>query len=166
MKHFKWAVGWMGKHKILLALSILVNIVGVGLMTVEPYIFADLVDNVLMPQQFERLFPMLGLLVWFGLLEKQKYPTYSNCGGFWHRDPGWSVCLSHCFGVYGDAGRGDCLLCLYYPVSDFYCGWCSDFCRASGSTETNGRTWNIQIRRNKNDEENVGKCKENLSSDP
>ena len=68
MKHFKWAVDWMGKQKILLLLSIIVNIVGVGLMTVEPYIFADLVDNVLMPQQFERLFPMLGLSLLVGLI--------------------------------------------------------------------------------------------------
>lgn len=67
MKHYKWAIGWMGKYKILLALSILFNIVGVGLMAWEPYIFSDIVDNVLMPQHFERLFPMLGLSLLVGL---------------------------------------------------------------------------------------------------
>ncbi len=57
----------MGKHKYKLLCAILLDIVGVGLMTWEPYIFSDLIDNVLMPQQFERLFPMLGLSVLVGL---------------------------------------------------------------------------------------------------
>ncbi len=67
MKHFKWAIGWMGKHKCLLVLAIVLNIVGVALMTVEPYIFADIVDDVLIPMQFERLIPMLGLTLLVGL---------------------------------------------------------------------------------------------------
>lgn len=67
MKQYKWAFGWMGKYRFRLILAILFDIAGVGLMTWEPYIFKDIVDDVLMPQQFERLFPMLGLSVLVGL---------------------------------------------------------------------------------------------------
>ncbi len=67
MKQYKWAFEWMGKYKFRLILAIFFDIVGVGLMTWEPYIFKDIVDDVLMPQQFERLFPMLGLSVLVGL---------------------------------------------------------------------------------------------------
>ncbi|MBR3060301.1 MAG: ABC transporter ATP-binding protein [Oscillospiraceae bacterium] len=67
MKQYKWAFGWMGKYKYRLILAIFFNIAGVGLMTWEPYIFKDIVDDILMPQQFERLFPMLGLSVLVGL---------------------------------------------------------------------------------------------------
>ena len=67
MKQYKWAFGWMGRYKYRLILAIFFNIAGVGLMTWEPYIFKDIVDDVLMPQQFERLFPMLGLSVLVGL---------------------------------------------------------------------------------------------------
>lgn len=57
----------MGKYKYRLFFAIVLDIVGVGLMTWEPYIFSDLIDDVLMPQQFERLFPMLGLSLLVGL---------------------------------------------------------------------------------------------------
>ena len=57
----------MGKHRYRLILAIVFDIVGVGLMTLEPYIFKDIVDDILMPQQFERLFPMLGLTLIVGL---------------------------------------------------------------------------------------------------
>ncbi|MBR5701857.1 MAG: ABC transporter ATP-binding protein, partial [Oscillospiraceae bacterium] len=67
MKQYKWAFEWMGKHKSRLFLAIFFDIAGVGLMTWEPYIFKDIVDDVLMPQQFERLFPMLGLSILVGL---------------------------------------------------------------------------------------------------
>ncbi|MBO4677369.1 MAG: ABC transporter ATP-binding protein [Oscillospiraceae bacterium] len=67
MKQYKWAFEWMGKYKFRLILAIFFDIAGVGLMTWEPYIFKDIVDDVLMPQQFERLFPMLGLSVAVGL---------------------------------------------------------------------------------------------------
>ncbi len=67
MKQYKWAFEWMGKYKLRLILAIFFDIVGVGLMTWEPYIFKDIVDDVLMPQQFERLFPMLGLSIAVGL---------------------------------------------------------------------------------------------------
>ena len=67
MKQYKWAFEWMGKAKYRLILAIFFNIAGVGLMTWEPYIFKDIVDDILMPQQFERLFPMLGLSVLVGL---------------------------------------------------------------------------------------------------
>ena len=67
MKQYKWAFGWMGKYKSRLFLAIFFDIAGVGLMTWEPYIFKDIVDDILMPQQFERLFPMLGLSVLVGL---------------------------------------------------------------------------------------------------
>ena len=67
MKQYKWAFGWMGKYRFRLILAILFDIAGVGLMTWEPYIFKDIVDDVLMPQQFARLFPMLGLSVLVGL---------------------------------------------------------------------------------------------------
>ena len=67
LKQYKWAFGWMGKYKSRLFLAIFFDIAGVGLMTWEPYIFKDIVDDILMPQQFERLFPMLGLSVLVGL---------------------------------------------------------------------------------------------------
>jgi len=67
LKQYKWAFGWMGRYKYRLILAIFFNIAGVGLMTWEPYIFKDIVDDILMPQQFERLFPMLGLSVLVGL---------------------------------------------------------------------------------------------------
>ena len=67
MKQYKWAFEWMGKYKLRLILAIFFDIAGVGLMTWEPYIFKDIVDDVLMPQQFERLFPMLGLSIAVGL---------------------------------------------------------------------------------------------------
>ena len=67
MKQYLWAFRWMGKHRYRLILAIVFDIVGVGLMTLEPYIFKDIVDDILMPQQFERLFPMLGLTLIVGL---------------------------------------------------------------------------------------------------
>ncbi len=67
MKQYIWAFQWLGKYKSRLFLAILFDIVGVGLMTWEPYIFKDIVDEVLMPQQFERLLPMLGLTLLVGL---------------------------------------------------------------------------------------------------
>ena len=67
MKQYKWAFNWLGKQKYLLILAIVFDIAGVGLMTWEPYIFKDIVDDVLMPQQFERLLPMLGLSLLVGL---------------------------------------------------------------------------------------------------
>ena len=57
----------MGRYKYRLFLAIFFDIAGVGLMTWEPYIFKDIVDDILMPQQFERLFPMLGLSILVGL---------------------------------------------------------------------------------------------------
>lgn len=68
MKQYAWAFGWMGKYKYRLILAIVFDIVGVGLMTLEPYIFADIVDEVLMPMEFGRLLPMLGLSLLVGLL--------------------------------------------------------------------------------------------------
>lgn len=56
---FKWAYGWMGKYKWRLVLSIVLNILGVVAMTAEPFIFSAIVDDVLMPQQFDKLLPML-----------------------------------------------------------------------------------------------------------
>ena len=58
MEMMKWAFQWMGKHKWKLILSIALNVVGVVLMTYEPYIFKDIVDEVLMPMHFELLAPM------------------------------------------------------------------------------------------------------------
>ena len=57
----------MGKYKYRLLIAIVLDIVGVGLMTLEPYIFKDLIDDVLIPQEFARLFPMLGLSIVVGL---------------------------------------------------------------------------------------------------
>ena len=67
MKQYKWAFGWLGKYKYRLFLAILFDVLGVGLMTLEPYIFKDIVDQVLMPLKFERLLPMLGLSLIVGL---------------------------------------------------------------------------------------------------
>jgi ATP-binding cassette subfamily B protein len=57
----------MGKYKKRLVLAIVFDIVGVGLMTWEPYIFSSMIDDVLMPQKFELLFPMLGKALLVGL---------------------------------------------------------------------------------------------------
>ena len=67
MKQYKWAFQWMGNRKIFLILAILFDVAGVGLMTIEPYIFKDIVDDVLMPQQLERLVPMLAMSLLVGL---------------------------------------------------------------------------------------------------
>ncbi|MBQ7064619.1 MAG: ABC transporter ATP-binding protein [Firmicutes bacterium] len=59
MNAMKWATQWMGKHKWKLIASMILNVFGVVLMTYEPYIFKDIVDEVLMPMQFDKLIPML-----------------------------------------------------------------------------------------------------------
>jgi hypothetical protein len=74
----------MGKHKKRLVLAIIFDIVGVGLMTWEPYIFADLIDDVLMPQRFERLLPMLGKALLVGLAFAAcplSYERFGRAGG-------------------------------------------------------------------------------------
>ena len=58
----------MGKHRWKLIVSIILNVFGVVLMTYEPYIFKDIVDDVLMPMQFERLVPMLLKALGIGVL--------------------------------------------------------------------------------------------------
>ena len=67
MKQYKWAFQWMGNKKYFLILAILFDVAGVALMTIEPYIFKDIVDDVLMPQELERLVPMLALTLVVGL---------------------------------------------------------------------------------------------------
>ena len=67
MKQYKWAFQWLGRYKYRLYLAILFDVLGVGLMTLEPYIFKDIVDDVLMPLKFDRLLPMLGLSLVVGL---------------------------------------------------------------------------------------------------
>jgi ABC-type multidrug transport system, ATPase and permease components len=67
LKQYKWAFQWLGKYKYRLYLAILFDVLGVGLMTLEPYIFKDIVDEVLMPLKFDRLLPMLGLSLAVGL---------------------------------------------------------------------------------------------------
>lgn len=67
MKQYKWAFQWMGNKKYFLILAILFDVAGVALMTIEPYIFKDIVDDILMPQQLERLVPMLALTLVVGL---------------------------------------------------------------------------------------------------
>ncbi len=57
----------MGKDKWRLIVSLVFDIVGVALMTIEPYIFSAIVDDVLMPQAFEKLLPMLGLALAIGV---------------------------------------------------------------------------------------------------
>ena len=59
MEMMKWAAKWMGRHRWKLIVSIILNIFGVVLMTYEPYIFKDIVDDALMPMHFELLVPML-----------------------------------------------------------------------------------------------------------
>ncbi len=68
MKMIRWATRWMGKHRWKLITSIILNVFGVVLMTYEPYIFKDIVDDVLMPMQFERLVPMLLKALGIGVL--------------------------------------------------------------------------------------------------
>ena len=68
VEKIKWATRWMGKHRWKLVVSIILNVVGVVLMTYEPYIFKDIVDDVLMPMQFDRLIPMLLKALLIGVL--------------------------------------------------------------------------------------------------
>jgi len=63
---FKWALGFMRKKKWLLVLSIALNVLGVVLMTIEPFIFRDITDNILMPQKFDLLVPRLLLALAIG----------------------------------------------------------------------------------------------------
>ncbi len=51
----------MGKNKWRLILSIFFNIAGVIAMTAEPYVIKDIVNDVLVPLEFEKLIPMLAL---------------------------------------------------------------------------------------------------------
>jgi len=64
---YKWAIQWMGRYKKRLVFAIVFDIAGVCLMTLEPYIFSSLIDDVLMPQKFGLLFPMLGQALLVGL---------------------------------------------------------------------------------------------------
>lgn len=64
----KWAYQWMGKYKWRLILSMILNIVGVALMTYEPYILSDLVDEVVMPMKFDKLVPTLSWALFVGVV--------------------------------------------------------------------------------------------------
>jgi len=55
----KWALGWMGKQRWKLWLAIFLNVVSIALMTYEPYIFQEIIDDVVMPQKFDRLLSLL-----------------------------------------------------------------------------------------------------------
>jgi len=64
----KWALGWMEKQRWKLWFAILLNIIAILLMTYEPYIFQEIIDDVLMPQEFDRLFTLLLKAFSVGLL--------------------------------------------------------------------------------------------------
>jgi len=69
MDDYKWALSWMKKkYRWILALAIFLDIIGVFFMTWEPYIFKDIVDEVLLPQEFGKLFAMLWKLLIIGCL--------------------------------------------------------------------------------------------------
>jgi len=65
--NFKWAFDWMGKQRWKLVVSIILGVIGVALMTIEPYVFSAIVDDILMPQKYEKLIPMLGLALGIGV---------------------------------------------------------------------------------------------------
>lgn len=65
---FKWALNWTGRQKWKLWFSAVLNIFAIALMTCEPFIFRDIIDNVLMPQKFDRLLPLLLFAFTIGLL--------------------------------------------------------------------------------------------------
>lgn len=64
----KWALNWMANHKWKLWLSIVLNFISVALMTYEPFIFKEIIDEVLVPQQYDRLVPLLAFSFLIGAL--------------------------------------------------------------------------------------------------
>ena len=66
VKNVKWILTWIRGSRWKLVASVVLSLLGIVFMTVESYIFADVVDDILMPQVFDKL--PLYLAAAFGVL--------------------------------------------------------------------------------------------------
>lgn len=66
MQSAKWVMGWLGKQRWRIYAGAGLIALSVGLVMVEPFIFKDIVDDVLLPGEYERLVPLLALSLAFG----------------------------------------------------------------------------------------------------
>ena len=55
MKNVKWILMWIRGSRWKLVASVVLSLLGIVFMTAESYIFADVVDDILMPQAFDKL---------------------------------------------------------------------------------------------------------------
>lgn len=55
MKNVKWILMWIRGSRWKLVASVVLSLLGIVFMTVESYIFADVVDDILMPHAFDKL---------------------------------------------------------------------------------------------------------------
>jgi len=65
METVKWAFQWSGRHKYRLYVSFAMSIIFASLMTLEPFIFSRIIDDVLVPGNYDDLLPLL--LTAFGI---------------------------------------------------------------------------------------------------
>ncbi|MCL2031497.1 MAG: ABC transporter transmembrane domain-containing protein, partial [Oscillospiraceae bacterium] len=59
MRSAKWVVGWIGKQRWRIFAGMGLTALAVGMMMAEPFIFRRVVDEVLLPGQFDGLLPLL-----------------------------------------------------------------------------------------------------------
>ena len=55
VKNVKWILMWIRGSRWKLVASVVLSLLGIVFMTAESYIFADVVDDILMPQAFDKL---------------------------------------------------------------------------------------------------------------
>lgn len=68
MERIKWTFGWLGRQRWKLYMSFFLDILSVFVMIIEPQIFRVIIDEVLYPQKYERLVPLLGLALGVGVV--------------------------------------------------------------------------------------------------
>jgi ATP-binding cassette subfamily B protein len=61
LENLKWALGWLGKKRRVMALAVLCSLSAIGLMTVGPFLFRIVIDDVLLGGQYNKLLPLLSL---------------------------------------------------------------------------------------------------------
>ncbi len=62
MREFRWALGWVGKITKMIA-SIMMGLVSILVMTIVPFFFKNIIDDVLMGRQYDRLIPLLATVL-------------------------------------------------------------------------------------------------------
>ena len=67
MENLRWSLQWLSRKRWLLPFSILLSMLAIGTMVVEPFIFRSIIDDVIMDGNVERLLPLLGLSLCFGI---------------------------------------------------------------------------------------------------